>query len=63
GVLAGLSGVLLAIPVAACIKILIKDAYWPRFKAWAAGKSPDFLPLQTAQEEAGASPPPKARRP
>ncbi|MGE3107362.1 MAG: AI-2E family transporter [Phycisphaerales bacterium] len=63
GVLAGLYGVLLAIPVAACIKILIKDAFWPRFKAWAAGKSPDFLPIQTAQEEAGASPPPKARRP
>ncbi len=55
GVLAGLYGVLLAIPVAACVKILIKDVVWPRFKAWAAGKSPDFLPLQTAQEEAGAA--------
>lgn len=60
GVLAGLYGVLLAIPVAACIKILIQDVVWPRFKAWAAGKSPDFLPLETAAEKAGEKKPPSS---
>jgi predicted PurR-regulated permease PerM len=44
GILAGLYGVLIAIPAAACIKILINDVVWPRVGAWARGDSPDPLP-------------------
>lgn len=46
GSLAGVYGLLVAIPVAACIKILLKEAFWPRFKAWAEGRERDFLPLE-----------------
>jgi predicted PurR-regulated permease PerM len=45
GILAGFYGVLLAIPVAACIKVLMKEAFWPRFKAWSEGRVKDFLPI------------------
>jgi predicted PurR-regulated permease PerM len=45
GVLAGFYGLLLAIPVAACIKILIVEVFWPRFKEWAKGDAPDVLPI------------------
>lgn len=45
GVLAGFYGVLLAIPVAACIKILLREVVWPRVKAWAEGKARDPLPI------------------
>ncbi|MDX2131695.1 MAG: AI-2E family transporter [Planctomycetota bacterium] len=45
GVLAGFYGLLLAIPVAACIKILLKEVFWPRFKAWSEGRASDFLPI------------------
>jgi predicted PurR-regulated permease PerM len=46
GTLAGIYGLLVAIPVAACIKILLREAFWPRFKAWAEGRERDFLPLE-----------------
>lgn len=45
GALAGFYGVLLAIPVAACIKIALTELFWPRFKAWTEGKEHDFLPI------------------
>lgn len=45
GVLAGFYGLLLAIPVAACIKILLREVVWPRFKLWSRGKAADPLPL------------------
>ncbi len=45
GTLGGIYGLLLAIPVAACIKILLKELYWPRFKAWAEGRAADPLPI------------------
>jgi predicted PurR-regulated permease PerM len=45
GVLAGFYGVLLAIPAAACIKIVLRESFWPRFEAWADGKVKDFLPI------------------
>lgn len=45
GVLAGVYGLLLAIPVAACIKILLHEVFWPRFKAWSEGKEEDLLPV------------------
>jgi predicted PurR-regulated permease PerM len=45
GVLAGFYGILLAIPVAACLKILLEAVFWPRFRAWSEGREADFLPL------------------
>jgi predicted PurR-regulated permease PerM len=43
--LAGFYGVMVAIPFAACVKILLKEVFWPRFEAWAKGQSRDFLPI------------------
>jgi len=37
GALGGLYGMILAIPIAACVKILLKDALAPRMKRWASG--------------------------
>ncbi|MCB9845455.1 MAG: AI-2E family transporter [Phycisphaeraceae bacterium] len=48
GALMGFFGVLIAIPLAACIKILIREIFWPRFKAWGEGKEKDFLPIGRA---------------
>ena len=45
GAVAGLYGVLVAIPVAACVKILITDVFWPRYLAWTEGRERDPLPL------------------
>jgi len=45
GVLAGIYGLLLAIPVAACLKILLREVFWPEFRAWAQGERSDFLPI------------------
>lgn len=45
GALAGIYGVLIAIPVAACVKILLREVFWPNFKAWTHGEAPDFLPI------------------
>jgi predicted PurR-regulated permease PerM len=44
GILAGLYGVLIAIPVAACLKIVLNELVWPRVAAWARGESADPLP-------------------
>lgn len=49
GVLFGVFGVLIAIPLAACLKILIREVFWPRFKAWAEGREVDFLPIGDPQ--------------
>ncbi len=46
GALAGIYGLLLAIPVAACIKILTIEVFVPRFREWANGKKPDILPIE-----------------
>ncbi len=45
GILAGFYGLLLAIPVAACLKIVLREVVWPRFKAWAEGRAKDPLPV------------------
>lgn len=45
GVLAGIYGVLIAIPVAACLKILIREVFWPKFLEWVDGRAKDPLPL------------------
>jgi predicted PurR-regulated permease PerM len=44
-VLLGFYGMLLAVPVAACLKIVFRESFWPRFKAWAEGRVKDFLPV------------------
>ena len=46
GSIAGFYGVLVAIPVAACLKILLKEVFWPRFRAWSEGRAPDVLPIR-----------------
>lgn len=45
GALAGVYGLLLAIPVAACVKILVEELLLPRIKAWSRGEAPDLLPI------------------
>ncbi|MGQ0627803.1 MAG: AI-2E family transporter [Phycisphaerales bacterium] len=45
GVLAGFYGLLIAIPVAACVKIVVREVVWPRFKSWAEGHAKDPLPI------------------
>jgi predicted PurR-regulated permease PerM len=46
GALAGFYGLLVAIPVAACVKILLNEVFWPRFRAWSQGQAPDLLPIR-----------------
>ena len=45
GALAGVYGVLIAIPIAACIKIIITDVIFPRYRDWVEGRAKDPLPL------------------
>jgi len=45
GALFGVFGLLIAIPIAACVKILIQEVFWPRFKDWAEGRAADPLPI------------------
>jgi predicted PurR-regulated permease PerM len=45
GSVLGAYGMLLAIPVAACIKILIQDRLLPKFHAWTRGEADDPLPF------------------
>lgn len=50
GALGGIYGLLIAIPVAACIKILLREVFWPKFKDWAEGRAADFLPIESRTE-------------
>ncbi len=45
--LGGIYGLLLAIPAAACLKILITDVFLPRYKKWVEGQARDFLPIES----------------
>jgi predicted PurR-regulated permease PerM len=45
GSVLGAYGMLLAIPIAACIKILIQDRLLPKIRAWARGDADDPLPF------------------
>ncbi len=45
GSLAGLYGLILAIPAAACAKILLSEVLMPRIRAWLAGTRRDPLPV------------------
>ena len=43
--IAGIYGALLAIPVTACLKIVITDMVWPRVHEWLEGRAEDPLPI------------------
>lgn len=45
GSLGGVYGMLLAIPTAACVKILLTDIVMPRVRLWVRGRAEDPLPL------------------
>ncbi len=45
GALFGVFGLLIAIPIAACVKILIQEIFWPKFQEWAEGRASDPLPI------------------
>ncbi len=45
GSVLGMYGMLLAIPVAACIKILIQETVLPNIRAWTRGEADDPLPF------------------
>jgi hypothetical protein len=32
--------------VAACIKILLRELFWPRVREWAKGRASDVLPIE-----------------
>ncbi len=48
GSVAGVYGMLLAIPAAACGKILLKEVLLPRIRAWSRGDAPDPLSLESS---------------
>jgi predicted PurR-regulated permease PerM len=50
GAIGGIYGLLIAIPVAACVKILLREIFWPKFKEWAEGRASDFLPIESRAE-------------
>lgn len=45
GSIAGVYGMLLAIPAAACLKILLRSVFLPRVKQWVEGRVSDPLPM------------------
>ncbi|MFG0331659.1 MAG: AI-2E family transporter [Phycisphaerales bacterium] len=45
GAVGGVYGMLLAIPAAACLKILFTDVWLPRIQAWTEGRATDILPI------------------
>ncbi len=45
GSIMGIYGMLLAIPVAACVKILCTDLLLPKIRAWTSGEASDPLPI------------------
>lgn len=49
--LGGIYGLLLAIPVAACLKIFIMDVAWPRYQQWVEGQAKDPLPIENTEEK------------
>lgn len=43
--IAGVYGALIAIPLVACLKIVITDVIWPRVQDWLEGRAEDPLPI------------------
>lgn len=56
GALAGVYGILIAIPIAACVKIIVTDVVLPRYKAWVQGKADDPLPIGGREEGTQGTP-------
>jgi predicted PurR-regulated permease PerM len=56
GALAGVYGILIAIPIAACIKIIVTDVVLPRYRAWVEGKADDPLPIGGRDEGTEGTP-------
>jgi len=50
GILGGFYGLLIAIPVAACLKILIREILWPKVNDWLEGRAKDPLPISQSDE-------------
>ncbi|MFO0829700.1 MAG: AI-2E family transporter [Phycisphaerales bacterium] len=50
GSVAGVYGMILAIPAAACGKIVLKEVILPRVRAWSRGDAPDPLPIHAVKE-------------
>lgn len=48
---AGIYGALLAIPVTACLKIVITDVIWPRVQDWLEGRAADPLPIGVRKKD------------
>ncbi len=46
GSIGGVYGMLLAIPVMACLKILVREVVFPKVKKWTRGEAADPLPLR-----------------
>ncbi len=46
GTIAGIYGMLIAIPAAACLKIMLREVLLPKVKAWTRGEAADPLPIQ-----------------
>jgi len=46
--MAGVYGMLLSIPVAACLKIWLREVAMPRLRAWSSGRADDPLPFDQA---------------
>jgi len=46
GTIAGIYGMLIAIPAAACLKILLREVVLPKVKAWTRGEAADPLPIK-----------------
>lgn len=46
GSIMGIYGMLLGIPVAACIKVLFSDVVLPQIRAWTSGEASDPLPIK-----------------
>ncbi len=44
GSIMGIYGMLLGIPVAACLKVIFTDVLLPKVRAWTSGEAPDPLP-------------------
>ncbi|MBL0922307.1 MAG: AI-2E family transporter [Phycisphaerales bacterium] len=49
--LGGIYGLLLAIPVAACLKIFVTEVAWPRYRQWVEGQARDPLPIENTEEK------------
>jgi predicted PurR-regulated permease PerM len=45
----GVFGMLIAIPIAACVKILVVEILWPRVREWLEGRARDPLPIESEQ--------------